>query len=93
MSHSRLNHNTAAYGDYLIISGGHTLKNMVPQEVPPSVCFKVESKDPVEYSTPYMGSTKLGMGLAMVGDDALLDALFSKKSTAEYFSSVANDSY
>jgi hypothetical protein len=86
MSDSRLNHNTAFYGDYLIISGGHTLQNMIPREVAPAICYKIDSDDTKEYLTPSMGSSKLGMGLAMVGDERMLDKINFDSSNTKYSS-------
>ena len=45
MTYARLNHAVASYGHYLIISGGHTLEDMIPKEVPESVCFDITSYD------------------------------------------------
>lgn len=72
MSTSRLNHCTASYGNYLVVVGGHTLHNMVPREVPSASCYNTDSEDREEYFTPTLGSNKLGLGVALVGDQALL---------------------
>lgn len=80
MTYPRLNHAVASYGHYLIISGGHTLDNMVPKQVPESICFDIVSDERKEYVTEYLGSNKLGLGIAMVGDENILDELSSSWS-------------
>jgi len=52
MSESRLNHRTVSYENYLIVIGGHNLKNMMPTEVNPAVCYNIKDEDPTEEKTP-----------------------------------------
>lgn len=73
MSESRLNHSTVQYGNYLIISGGHTLQEMSPREVKPSITFNINDSECKEFLTPLLGSHKLGMGMVMIGDVNVLN--------------------
>lgn len=68
MGSPRLNHATVSYGSYLAIVGGHTLVNNVPKPVEEAICFDVRAKVLKEYRTPALGSHKVGLGLAMLGD-------------------------
>lgn len=74
MYHPRMNHTTAVYGSFLIVVGGHTMHNLMPLEVPGAVCFDTtNSSDRKEYTTPMLGSNRIGLSVAMFGDPRILD--------------------
>lgn len=77
MSHSRMNHSTAFYGSYLIIIGGHTLRNLVPKEIPGAICYDTSLEDKKEYTTPMLGTSRIGLGVAMFGDPRLIERVCS----------------
>ena len=68
MSECRLNHNCVTYSNILLILGGHTIVSNVPKPVTEAICFDVRASKPREYKTPILGSSKIGLGIAMVGD-------------------------
>ena len=78
MSHSRMNHSTGAYGHLLIIAGGHTMDNLVPKEVPEAVCLDTSSLEPVEHTSPLIGSSRIGLGISMYGDPHIIDRVCSR---------------
>ena len=74
MSHGRLNHDTARYGSLLIVVGGHTMRNMIPEEIPSATCYDTRSpaEDRSEYTTPSLGSNKIGLCVGMMGDPRMI---------------------
>ena len=91
MSHSRMNHSVASYGNFMIIVGGHTLVNMVPKDVPSAVCYRIDSEGREEYESLNLGTNKLGIGLAMVGDLKALEKINQKRNSSEISSSTFSD--